>query len=147
MILTEKDYAQLVKDLDSIIEKVDDPYKKDAVEQVKALELKYWRYVKEATFFQYLIKFGDLNKVLWLLDAIIETKKKLKKMQPTDKFYKNLQKDIKDWQQELFQYWKGYDPDSNTVDFANEMRKSKWIILKCGMNLYDSFIDKIFAFF
>ena len=147
MILNEREYTELVKDFDLIAKNVDEPYKKDAVEQVKALELKYWKFVKEVTFFQYLVKSKDLDKVLWLLNAIFETKKELKQMQPTDKFYKNLQKDIKDWQQELFEYWKDYDPNGNAVDFTSEMKKSKWIILRCGMNLHDSFIEKIFAFF
>lgn len=147
MILNEREYTELVKDFDLIAKNVDEPYKKDAVEQVKALELKYWKFVKEITFFQYLVKSKDLDKVLWLLNAIFETKKELKQMQPTDKFYKNLQKDIKDWQQELFEYWKDYDPNRKISDFTSEMKKSKWIILRCGMNFHDHFIEKIFAFF
>ena len=147
MILNEREYTELVKDFDLIAKNVDEPYKKDAVEQVKALELKYWKFVKEVTFFQYLVKSKDLDKVLWLLNAIFETKKELKQMQSTDKLYKNLQKDIKDWQQELFEYWNDYDPNRKISDFTSEMKKLKWIILRCGMNLHDNFIEKIFAFF
>lgn len=146
MLLTEKEYAELLEDFNSILEKIDKKNQKDIVELIKAIELKYWKYVKEASFFRYLIKFGDLNKVLWILESIIESKKELKKMQPDDKFYSNLQKDIKDWQRELFGYWKNYDPNGNVTNFFREMRKPKWTILRSGMNLYGNFIDKIFAF-
>lgn len=145
MVLTEKEYSELVKDFDSIIQKVDDQHREEVIEQVKKLELKYWGRVKEATFFRYLIRFGELNKVLWLLNTIIDSKKELKRMSPDDPFYKNLQQDIKDWQGELFNYWRNYDPNWDRLEFVREMRKLKWGILRTGMNVYGNFIDKIFA--
>lgn len=145
MILTEKDYGELVKDFDSVIQKVGEPYRKEVIEHIKRLELKYWGHVKEATFFRYLIRFGELNKVLWLLNVIIDSKKELKQMQPDNPFYENLQQDIKDFQKELFNYWRNYDPNPDHSEFVREMRKLKWGVLRVWMNLYSVFIDRIFA--
>lgn len=145
MVLTEKEYSELVKDFDSIIQKVDDQHREEVIEQVKKLELKYWGRVKEATFFRYLIRFGELNKVLWLLNTIIYNKKELKGMSPDDPFYESLQHDIKGFQRELFNYWRNYDPNWDRLEFVREMRKLKWGFLRVGMNIYGNFIDKIFA--
>ena len=147
MVLTEKEYGELVKDFDSVIQKVDEQSREEVVKQIKKLELKYWGCVKEATFFRYLIRFGELNKVLWLLDVLVGSKKELKRIQSADSFYANLQQDIKDWQRELFNYWQNYDPNPNHCEFIREMRKLKWGILRIGMNLYSGFLDKIFALF
>ena len=147
MILTEKEYDELVKDFDSIIQEVDEQHREEMIEQIKELKLKYWGRVKEATFFRYLIRFGELNKVLWLLNVLVDSKKELKRMQPADPFYENLQQDIRDWQKELFDYWRNYDPNPDRSEFIREMRKLKWGILRIGMNLYSGFLDKIFALF
>lgn len=145
MVLTENEYSELVKDFDSIIQKVDDQHREEVIEHIKRLELKYWGHVKEATFFRYLIRFGELNKVLWLLNTIIYSKKELKEMSPDDPFYESLQHDIKGFQRELFNYWRNYDPNWDRSEFIREMRKLKWGILRTGMNLCNNFIDKIFA--
>lgn len=136
---------ELVKDFNCVLEKVDKQQKNNAIELVRKIKLKYWRCVKEASFFRFLIKFGDLDKVLWLFDSIIESKKKLKKMQPDHEFYGNLQQNVKDLQHEFFEYWKDYDPNCNIVNFVNEMKKPKWIILRTGRNLYGDVVDKIFT--
>ena len=95
MILTDNEYKELIRDFNFLLEKVDGKYKSAAVKQVKQLEIKYWGYVKKVSFSQYLRKVGDLNKVLWLLDAIIDSKRNLKKMQPNSKSYSDLLKEIR----------------------------------------------------
>ncbi len=143
MLLTEKEYTKLMKDFNFMLEKVEGQQKDDVIELVRKIELKYWRYVKEVSFFQYLVKLRDLDKVLWLFDIIIKSKEELKKMRPDDRFYSDLQKDVKDWQKELFHYWRNYDPNGSSIDLIYEMKKLRWIILRSGRNLYGNFVDKI----
>lgn len=131
MILTDNEYKELIRDFNFLLEKVDGKYKSAAVEQVKQLEIKYWGYVKKVSFSQYLRKAGDLNKVLWLLDVIIDSKRNLKKMQPNSKSYSDLLKEIRYWQRELYLYWKDYGYGGSILDFSRELRKIKWLFLKC----------------
>lgn len=131
MILTDNEYKELIRDFNFLLEKVDGKYKSAAVEQVKQLEIKYWGYVKKVSFSQYLRKTGDLNKVLWLLDAIIDSKRNLKKMQPNSKSYSDLLKEIRYWQRELYLYWKDYGYGGSISDFSRELRKIKWLFLRC----------------
>ena len=130
MILTDNEYRELARDFNSLIEKVDGKYKSAAVEQVKQLEVKYWKYVKRVSFSQYLRKAGDLDKVLWLLDAITDSKRELKKMQPNSKLYSDLLKEVQYWQRELYLYWKDYGYGGSISDFSKELRKIKWLFLK-----------------
>lgn len=130
MILTEKEYTELTKDFNSLIENLDEKHKREATEQVRKLELKYWEYVEKPSFSQHLRKAGDLDKVLWLLEAIQDSKKELKKMQQGSNFYDDLLKDVRYWQQELFGYWKSYVHDGSVSDFSKELKKPKWIFLK-----------------